>query len=235
MDDMEREVGEALEGSEAGLASPAQKAIAEEVVRGVVDSCLEPGTVNREPGTPLPARRLTAKEMLARKRNAQFAGVKTAEGKAISRLNARKHGVFATALTVLDRRELRLIHSDFEASAEPATTLEAAVVEKMALCWLRIQRCAKAEAELHQDVWLATPKQAFEQRNGLRQQDRRVGAAGFFKPDLFERLVERIHRYDTSLTNQFLRLMHELERLQRRRQGEQIDAPASADVNVTGT
>ena len=182
-----------------------------------------------------PARRLTAKELLARKRNAQFAGVKTAEGKAVSRHNARKHGVFATALTPLDHEELRAIRQDFEAAAEPVGAVEEALVEKMSLCWLRIQRCARAEAELHQDVWLPTFRESLNRRRGVADEYGRLGKEGFFKPEVFERLVRLVHRYDTSLTNQFVRLMHELERLQRRRTGEPIDPPVSADVSVTGT
>jgi hypothetical protein len=184
--------------------------------------------------------------MLARKRNAQRAGVKTDEGKAVSRLNARQHGVFATALTPLDHRELLAIHEQFRESAGPVGALEEALVEKMSLCWLRIQRCARAEAELHQDVWLPTVKQLWDLEDGEvdpyrraelpnERRGRAASRAAFFKPQTFERLVSLVHRYDTSLTNQFVRLMHELERLQRRRTGEPIDPPVSADVSVTGT
>jgi len=63
----------------------------------------------------------------------------------------------------------------------------------------------------------------------------RTGRAGYFKPHVFERIVSLVHRYDTSLTNQMMRLMHELERVQRRRKGEPIEPPVSADVNVTGS
>jgi hypothetical protein len=223
--------------------------------------CLEPETRNEEPGTALtattdddppslklrragdeddhdavspPARRLTARELAARKRNAQFAGVKTEEGKAVSRLNARKHGVFATALTPLDHRELHSIYDEFAQTAQPEGAIEEALVEKMALCWLRIQRCARAEAELHADVWLPTAKELHDQYAREGEPWRRAGQTGFFKPHTFEKLVSLVHRYDTSLTNQLMRLMHELERVQRRRTGEPVVPPVSADVNVSG-
>lgn len=185
-------------------------------------------------GVAGPPRRLTAKEIAARKRNAQFAGVKTAEGKAISRLNARKHGVFASALTPLDHRELRAIYDEFAETAQPVGAIEEALVEKMSLCWLRIQRCARAEAELHADVWLPTVKELRDLRDGASDPWRRAERTGFFKPHTFERLVSLVHRYDTSLTNQMVRLMHELERLQRRRTGDLVGPPVSADVSVTG-
>ena len=181
-----------------------------------------------------PARRLTAKELVARKQNAQFAGVKTPEGKAISRLNARKHGVFASALTPLDHLELAAIYDEFAETAQPVGAIEEALVEKMALCWLRLQRCARAEAELHADVWLPTVRELRDAEDGRDEPWRRADRSGFFKPHTFERLVSLVHRYDTSLTNQMMRLMHELERVQRRRTGDLVGPPVSADVSVTG-
>ena len=160
--------------------------------------------------------------------------MKTPEGKAVSRLNARKHGVFATALTPVDHQELRSIYDEFADTAQPVGALEEALVEKIALCWLRIQRCARAEAELHADVWLPSFRQLGERHRGDIDPRDRVGQEGFFKPHTFERLVSLVHRYDTSLTNQMVRLMHELERVQRRRTGDAVVAPVSADVSVSG-
>jgi len=99
-------------------------------------------------------RKLTKKELAARKRNGRLGGPKTAGGKALTRLNARKHGVFATALTGLDHRELRSILDEFAEAARPEGALEEALVEKIALCWLRLQRCARAEAQLHTEAWV---------------------------------------------------------------------------------
>ena len=152
----------------------------------------------------------------------------------MSRLNARKHGVFASALTPLDHRELCEIYDEFAASAQPVGAIEEALVEKMALCWLRLQRCSRAEAELHADVWMPTVKELRDAQGGAVAQWKRAERTGFFKPKLFERLVTLVHRYDTSLTNQLMRLMHELERVQRRRGGDTVGPPVSADINVTG-
>ena len=148
MSEMDREVNDGLQEVDLGFSSPADKLIAGDVVREVVQSMVERGhkgqgeqeheheqentvagppagagacatqatantlttgaegefegegdaaalDTNEAAGPPGPQRKLTAKELLARKQNARRAGVKTAEGKAISRLNARKHGVFA--------------------------------------------------------------------------------------------------------------------------------------------
>jgi len=168
-------------------------------------------------------RKITAKQLAANRRNAALGGVKSPEGKAVSRLNARKHGIFASALTRLDHRELRPILDAFMDQMEPVGALEAVLVEKLAVVYLRMQRCARAEAEYHVATWTPDPR---------RQGDMNAGSA--FKPWAFQRTVELVNRYDVSLTNQFLRLMHELERVRRLRGGEKLPPPVAADVGVAG-
>jgi hypothetical protein len=38
--------------------------------------------------------------------------------------------------------------------------------------------------------------------------------------------------YDARLTNQFLKLLHEIERMQRRREGEEVSPPVVAEVTI---
>jgi hypothetical protein len=45
-------------------------------------------------------------------------------------------------------------------------------------------------------------------------------------------MVGVIDLYDRRLTNQFLKLLHEIERLQRLRAGEDVPPPIVAEVNV---
>ena len=51
-----------------------------------------------------------------------------------------------------------------------------------------------------------------------------------FKEEVFERMVKLIDLYDARLTNQFLKLLHEIERMQRLRKGEDAP-PVVADPN----
>jgi hypothetical protein len=80
-------------------------------------------------------------------------GVKTEEGKLISRLNARKHGIFASALTTEDSEDLYGIEDELIASLRPVGRVEEMLVEKLALTYLRMQRCARAKAEYHVQTW----------------------------------------------------------------------------------
>ena len=121
-------------------------------------------------------------------------------------------------------------------TAQPQGAIEEALVEKMALCWLRIQRCARAEAELHADVWLPTVK---ELRNPHARERDAVGSgtrraqSGFFSPSV-RALVSLVHRYDTSLTNQLMRLYARVGARAAPSHRRPIVPPVSADINVTG-
>jgi hypothetical protein len=48
-----------------------------------------------------------------------------------------------------------------------------------------------------------------------------------------QRLVNTFPRYETAITLRLSRTLHELERVQRMRKGEQVPAPAAVDVTVT--
>jgi hypothetical protein len=53
-----------------------------------------------------------------------------------------------------------------------------------------------------------------------------------------QRLVSTFQRYETSIALRLFRTLHELERLQRMREGEHLPAPAAVDISVhaqTGT
>jgi len=174
----------------------------------------------------------TKKQIAANRRNALKGGVKTPEGKAVSRLNARKHGIFASALTAEDAEELHEIDDQLAAALEPVGPVEEMLVEKLALTYLQLQRCARAEAEYHIRAWeekdLLMP---FDEQRLKKRRDRGERAMPF-DADAFARLVELIGLYDMRLTNQFLKLLHEIERLQRLRAGEKVLPPVVADVTV---
>jgi hypothetical protein len=181
----------------------------------------------------------TEAQIAANRRNALLStGPRTEEGKAASRLNARKHGIFAAALTEKDHEELRGIHQRMVESLRPEGALEEVVVEKIALTCLRLQRCARAEAEYYGKVWEELPRL---QPGSPR---RRKGEpppppppppppAYRFHPEAFERLISVTGRYDTTLTNQLLKLIGELRRLRRcgeAMRGGAADGQAAAEA-----
>jgi hypothetical protein len=145
----------------------------------------------------------TEKQIAANRLNALKGGVKTEEGKAISRLNARKYGIFASAFTSQDARELRGIHEQLAAELHPSGMIQEILVEKLAVTYLRMQRCARAEAEHHKTFW------TWPMPGGRANSGKNLLALGM---------------HDVRLTNQFLKLLHELER----RQKAGVPQPAQA-------
>jgi len=173
----------------------------------------------------------TKRQVRANRRNAKKGGPRTEEGKAVSRLNARKHGIFASALTQHDDDELGTVHDQLCAWYRPAGPVEAMLVEKLAQTYLRLQRCARAEAEYHIRTWERPLTDHFRIREEVRRRNLNMHASNFSVAD-FTRSVELFARYDTALTNQMIKLIHEIERLQRLRLGERVPPPLAADVTV---
>jgi hypothetical protein len=175
----------------------------------------------------------TLLQIEASRRNGKLGGVKTDEGKAVSRMNARKHGIFDAALTICDQDDLRGVHAELQASVRPDGMIEEMLVEKLAHIYVRLQRCARAEGEYHTRTWErrrdehSLKRQAKRLRDGMRDTTFSVGS--------FERAVELFARYDTTLTNQFVQILHEIERVQRIRCGDNVLAPIVADVTMHGS
>ena len=67
------------------------------------------------------------KQIAANRENGKKGGVQTPEGKAVSRLNARKHGIFASALTKQDREELHAMYAEFAAWIQPVGPVESSM------------------------------------------------------------------------------------------------------------
>jgi hypothetical protein len=173
------------------------------------------------------------KQIQANRKNGLKGGAKTSNGKAISRLNARRHSIFTSALTPEDAKDLYVIEDQLIATLRPVGRVEEMLVEKLALTYLRMQRCARAEAEYHMLTW-EEPNSVMDQYEwDLLIKKHRLGArASPFRPAKFASMVELIDLYDARLTNQFLRLLHEIERQQRLRAGEKVPPPVIADLAI---
>jgi hypothetical protein len=174
----------------------------------------------------------TRKQIAANRRNAGKGGPKTARGKAAVAQNARTHGIFACELTSEDAAELAGVQARLAGGIRPVGPVEAVLVEKLAHTYLRLQRCARAEAEYHVATWgRKTDRPAI-----TRYADAltfRVHAS-WFDRETFQMSVQLFARYDQTLTNPFPRLLHEIERLQRLRMGEAVPPPLAADLSLVG-
>ncbi len=97
---------------------------------------------------------VSEKQLKANKKNAQKAGVKTAEGKAIVKYNTLKHGLLAKEVVITigegaeNPDEFNDLLEDLKIQLAPAGTLEEILVEKVAVAYWRLRRAYRYEVGL---------------------------------------------------------------------------------------
>jgi len=154
-------------------------------------------------------------------------GPRTVEGKAVVSRNALRHGGYASSSEAVqhlgeDPAEFEALHDGLVESLLPQGVLEHELVGKMASSWWRMLRAGRAE------------------REGLEYAIRRQGNSPMPVLAAFcgqlalgdGHHTERLLRFEAQLEKGFLRLLHELERLQARRQGQGVPVPVVVDVNI---
>jgi len=147
-----------------------------------------------------------------------------------TRFNATKHGLLAVGLTELDDVEsYRQILNDLKREKQPFGALEMCLVESAAFDLLRWPRARRLEAESINAELNPPTLGTLVLSDGPVVLD--PGTPASISPKGVQQLIT-LQRYESTLINRFFRTLHELERLQRMRQGERLPAPAVVDVNV---
>jgi hypothetical protein len=169
------------------------------------------------------------KRKAASRRNGSRGGVKSANGKAAVRWNARKHGILGVLRTDYEGNVydgyIRRLRDEYD----PQGFTEEVLVERIAVCCLMLHRAAKAEREF----MLTRLKPPIYGRLSFIDYDEES-----YKPVMQHEDVERLSsvylRYQTTIENRLYRAMHELERRQRMRRGETVPSPVPVDVTHDG-
>jgi hypothetical protein len=96
---------------------------------------------------------MSLKQLAANRRNAQKStGPKTSRGRAVSKMNALKHGILSAAVVVRGRcikengREFAALHQRLCGDLKPVGLLEEMLVDKIANTHWRLRRAMKAES-----------------------------------------------------------------------------------------
>jgi len=181
------------------------------------------------------------KQFNANQANSLLGGVKTPEGKNISKFNALKHGILLQSISDYEKDFYSNILEDFDKQFEPATTIEQILIERIALYYLKLYRVQKAETEFMKSK-LNPRKTKVEggidvDPEGLLGKVVVVneGYAPLITDDNVQKLTEIYARYETTIENRLFRAIHELERLQRFRKGEKVLPPITADITQMGS
>lgn len=168
-------------------------------------------------------------QLVANRENGKRGGVKTANGKAAVRFNARTHSILATLLTKYEEKELEGYLQQLYDFYDPQTYMECVLVERIAAYYLRLHRVGKAEGEFMQmklDPHVTRPFLADLELDTVVKE----GYKPTIMPEDVEHLARTYLRYKVTLENRLYKAMHELERLQRMTKGEDVHAPMVLDV-----
>jgi hypothetical protein len=162
------------------------------------------------------------------RRNAlQSTGPTTPEGRAVSRMNALRHGLTAKSVLLPDERA-----EDFVAFAEnlrtdldPVGAMEEVLAERIVAAAWRLRRVLRVEASLYSRALEDDP---FGVPRGSD-----VGLA-FIRDGNGANAFGKLARYESTLERGLTSALHELQRLQAARGGREVAPPVVVDVNLFG-
>lgn len=151
------------------------------------------------------------KQVEANRENGKKGGVKTEDGKAISRYNAIKHGLLSEQVLMEGENTEMLLALEKRLRSElsPASEIEFLLVDKIA-----------------SNIWRLRRALSFEKNDALFTNDF-DGTIGI-KGD-----ADRFFRYEMMLERGIYKALHELERMQAKRNGEKVLPPIAFDVDIT--
>jgi hypothetical protein len=157
----------------------------------------------------------TDKQIQANRLNGLKGGVKTAEGKAISRMNAVKHGLLTqdVLLPGEDSEQLMALRRLVFASLQPGDPMENILVERIISILWRLKRTQRSEKK-------------YSRPPAQDQTDLTVFIAG---GDYRFTSWQNYSRYETTLENRFYKALRELEH----RQNTRLSKPAPQPLSLT--
>ena len=152
------------------------------------------------------------KQLRANQQNAKHGGVKTPEGKAVTRYNARKHAILSKYATEYDEGDhvgmLNILTAEY--GDDP---LNKHIIEQAAMCYLQLQRANKAESEYIKSILCPreTRLEGYELSFEPVEFVINEGYSPTIEPTNIEVLQNIYCRYQTTLENRLCRLLHLLE------------------------
>ena len=162
-----------------------------------------------------------SKQVIANRMNGLKGGVKTIEGKSISSLNAKVHGIFSLRIFPEEKAEFLLIHKSLTDEFSPQNLVEKVLIERLAFHVVQMQRVSFFTNEylLH----CRNPKQVVETNEfdvssilGFRTEVIEEGYMPQVKDAEIERLLSLYHRYETAVENRFYKVLNQLSLLRGR-------------------
>jgi hypothetical protein len=166
------------------------------------------------PSAVASAKAVSDRKLAANRLNAQKStGPRTPIGRANSRQNALKHGIFASNMLVYGENlaEYEDLKEVLFEDLAPVGGLEESLVEKVAICNWRWKRALCAES------------------NSANKAVDKYGFKDWLTIDYLDKQLNRLVRYETTLDRQMASALNRLERLQRARRAKEELPPPPAE------
>lgn len=159
----------------------------------------------------------TEAQINANRQNAlNSTGPRSSEGKSIACQNSIKHGLLSKDLLVRNEQvsELNSFREHIYETISPHGSVEEFLVEKLINAAWRIQRLTKIEVNIIglSDSYTRNLEDIFWGKRG--------------------QTLQTLSRYETALERNFYKALHELQRLQAMRAGQQVLAPIAIELNA---
>lgn len=186
------------------------------------------------------------KQVKANQENGKLGGVKTEAGKDISKYNALKHGILRETIMDSEAGIYESFYEEMKQHYEPTGIMEKIYVERIAILYVKLFRLARAEnyylrirfdVDMFDDNPLSKIPSEF-QNVAIMLEGKQVSIDNNVpkvKKNYIIDLLNIYCRYEMTLERRLMRTMHELERIQRIRKGENIPVPISFDLESLGS
>ena len=181
---------------------------------------------------------ISKKQLEANKKNAKLGGVKTQEGKDISKYNAVRHNILTNLLTHQELDQATTMFEHLKIDLKPIGMVEEILTERVAIWYVRMQRAMLAETELFKE-W-HNPRRT-ETTGGYEYVEIyppsvttviNEGYKAKINNYTVETLTTTYYRYESILERNFLKALHELQRVQAARKGDTVLAPIAIDLSI---
>lgn len=178
------------------------------------------------------------KQIAANRRNATLStGPVTLEGKAVSALNATRHGILAQTSILVSRGEDAESFEDFRESLhldlQPEGTIEELLVDRLVSLVWRLRRLHAAEVGIFDEAveHLKLVDGGRLSSRGKPTEHAEAAAAGWgFTHFQTQRSLAMLSRYEGGIERGLFQTLHELQRLQAARAGAGNPPPLALDV-----
>jgi hypothetical protein len=174
------------------------------------------------------------KQILANRQNAQLGGVKTTEGKTISRFNSLKHGLLSKEVLLQgeDLDSFIQLGQRIRENIQPEGEIEVLLTERIIANVWRLRRALEVETALMEyekfDDSMLDVSFLLNNPSSSDDQKRRKQIRGM----ILNSGVETVIRYETTIERGIYQALHELQRIQAVRMGIKSPLPLAVDITL---